>query len=102
MVDDLFDRDPDATAASDWLIDFQVRGFVDQMAAWQRAVPDEPAEWRDAAEFSDYFMPLNPAQLGELLKELDAVIERYRTADPAPDARQVRLYLAAMPRMDVS
>ena len=95
-----FAGDPDATAASDWLTNFQVSSFTDHMAAWQRAMPAEPAEWRAAAEFSDYFMPLTAAQLGELVKELDAVIERHRPATPAPDARQVRLYLAAIPRTD--
>lgn len=95
-----FEGDPDATAASDWLTNFQLNAFVEQMETWQRAVQDEPAEWRDAADFSDYFMPLNAAQLEELVKELDAVIERHRPVTPAPDARQVRLYLAALPRTD--
>ena len=99
---DTYAGDPDATAASDWLANFQVRSFVDHAEEWQRAVPDESAEWRAAAELSDYVMPLNPAQLRELLQELDAVIERHRPATPAPDSRQVRLYLAAMPRTERS
>ena len=97
--------DPDATAAADWLSSFQLTTFVDRAEAWQRAAPGESAAWRDAAGFSDYFLSLNPGQLDALLKEIDAVIERHRrsAADaPAPDARQVLIYLAGLPRVDPS
>ena len=97
--------DPDATAAADWLASFQVSNFVDRAEAWQRAVPDEPVEWRDAAAFSDYFLTLGANQLDELLKELDDVVERHRreaAAEPAPDARQVLVYLAGLPRIEPS
>jgi predicted ArsR family transcriptional regulator len=97
--------DPDATAAADWLSSFQLTMFVDRAEAWQRAAPGESAAWRDAAGFSDYFLSLNPGQLDELLKEIDLVIERHRrsaTAAPAPDARQVLIYLAGLPRVDPS
>jgi DNA-binding transcriptional ArsR family regulator len=95
--------DPDATAAADWLSSYQVTNFVDRAEAWQRAVPGESAAWRDVAGFSDYFLTLNPGQLDELLKEIDAIIERHRlsAADaPGPDARQVLIYLAGLPRVE--
>jgi DNA-binding transcriptional ArsR family regulator len=97
--------DPDATAAADWLSSFQVSSFTGRAEAWQRAVPDEPIEWRDAAGFSDYILTLSASQLDGLLKELDDVIERHRrsaTAEPAPDVRQVLIYLAGLPRIDPS
>jgi DNA-binding transcriptional ArsR family regulator len=97
--------DPDATAAADWLTGFQVQRFADRAEAWQRAVPDESAAWRDAAGVSDYFLTLSAGQLDGLLKELDDVVERHRRdteADPAPDARQVSLYLGGMPRVEPS
>jgi DNA-binding transcriptional ArsR family regulator len=97
--------DPDATAAADWLTGFQVQRFADRAEAWQRAVPDESAAWRDAAGVSDYFLTLSAGQLDGLLKELDAVIERHRRdtdADPAPESRQVLIYLAGMPRVGPS
>jgi DNA-binding transcriptional ArsR family regulator len=97
--------DPDATAAADWLSSFQLTTFVDRAEAWQRAAPAESAAWRDAAGFSDYFLTLNPGQLDELLKDIDAVIERHRRSAaeaPVPDARQVLIYLAGMPRVDPS
>jgi DNA-binding transcriptional ArsR family regulator len=96
--------DPDATAAADWLTGYQVSNFADRAEAWQRALPDEPIAWRDAAGMSDYVLALGASQLDALLKELDEVIERHRrdAAEPAPDARQVLIYLAGLPRMDPS
>jgi DNA-binding transcriptional ArsR family regulator len=111
--------DPDAAAAADWLSSYQLTTFVERAEAWQRAAPGESAAWRDAAAFSDYFLALSPAQLDELLKEIDAVIERHRrsaseasapdaadasapdAADAsAPDARQVLIYVAGLPRVE--
>jgi DNA-binding transcriptional ArsR family regulator len=97
--------DPDATAAADWLAGYQISVFAEQAEAWQRAIGDEPVEWRAAAAFSDYFLRLSAGQLDGLLKELDDVVERHRRdteADPAPDARQVSLYLGGMPRVEPS
>ena len=97
--------DPDATAAADWLAGFQVQRFADRAEEWQRALPDESEAWRDAAGISDYILTLNPSQLDGLLKELDAVIERHRrdtNAEPAPDSRQVLIYLSGLPRVGPS
>ena len=95
--------DPDATAASDWLNSYQLSGLTERAEAWQRAAPGESAEWRDAAGISDYILTLTAGQLDELTKELDDVIERHRraaSASPAPDARQVLIYLCGIPRSD--
>jgi DNA-binding transcriptional ArsR family regulator len=99
---DAFAGDRDATAASDWLDSFALSRFVARAERWQRARPDEPPAWRTAAGFSDYLLSLGSEQLNALTAELGAVIERYRArgeTDPAPDARQVLLYLYAVPRM---
>ena len=100
---DAFAGDPDATAAADWLASHQASVFADRYAAWQRAVPAEPPEWRAAAMFSDYILTLDAAGLDALLAELDAVVERHRAAQrPGPDARQVLLYVAGLPRTEAS
>jgi DNA-binding transcriptional ArsR family regulator len=100
---DAYAGDPDATAASDWLDSYGLQRLVARAESWQRARPAEPPAWRAAAGFSDYMLSLGSEQLSALTAELDAVIERYRArgaSDPAPDARQVLLYLYAMPRTE--
>ena len=102
---DAYADDPDAMAAADWLNSYAARGLASQVEAWHRAAAREPAEWRAAADFSDYILTLNAEQLAALTKELDAVIERHRrqtAAAPAPDARQVLLYLYSLPRPEQS
>ena len=99
---DAFAGDSDATAAADWLDSYALRRFVARAESWQRARPDAPPAWRIAAGFSDYFLHLGTEQLRALTAELDTVIERYRAlgqTDPGPDARQVLLYLYAIPRL---
>jgi predicted ArsR family transcriptional regulator len=98
---DEYAGDPDAMAAADWLNSYTARGLASRVEAWHRNVAAEPAEWRAAADFSDYILQMNAEQLVALTKELDAVIERHRrqtAAAPAPDARQVLLYLYSLPR----
>jgi DNA-binding transcriptional ArsR family regulator len=90
--------DPDATAAAEWLEAFQVNRFVESAEAWRRALPAEPPEWRDAGEVSDYLVTLDPARIRDLMGEIEAVVERYRRIEPAPDARAVTVYLAALPK----
>jgi predicted ArsR family transcriptional regulator len=99
-----FAGDKDATAAYDWLNGYLVNLFVEHAEGWNRAAPDEPAEWVNAAGMSDYLLDLNPAQLRALMEELIAVMERHRTAatPPAPDARQVSVYLYGAPRVEPS
>ena len=99
---DAFAGDPDATAAADWLDSYALSRFVARAESWQRARPGEPPAWRTAAGFSDYILTLGSEQLTALTDELSAVIERYRAlgeTSPGPDARQVLLYLYAVPRL---
>jgi predicted ArsR family transcriptional regulator len=102
---DAYADDPDAMAAADWLNSYAARGLASRVEAWHRTAAQEPAEWRAAADFSDYILTLNAEQLVALTKELDAVIERHRrmtSAEPAPDARQVLLYVYSLPRPEPS
>lgn len=95
-----YDDDPDAAAAADWLAAHQVTRFAEHAEAWRRAAPQEPAEWRDATELSDYFLRLDAGQTRALMDELDAVVERYRHLPAGDGARQVLLYLAAVPNLE--
>jgi DNA-binding transcriptional ArsR family regulator len=94
--------DDNALAAVDWLHTFGLNVLVDRVEAWHRAEESEPRQWREASDFSDYVLSLTAAQLRDLTKDLDAVIERHRRSaaeTSEPDARQVLIYLYAMPRL---
>ena len=79
---DNFAGDPDAQAASDWLTSNFAHQLAERIEDWNAGVADEPEAWRSAAVFSDYIMRLGPDQLTAMLGELDAVIERWRAAEP--------------------
>ena len=98
-----YDDDPEAAAAAEWLATNQLNQMVRRAEAWQRASPAEPIEWRNATELSDYLVTLDPEQTRTLLDELTAVITRHRleTRDhPRPGARQLLIYLAAVPNLE--
>jgi predicted ArsR family transcriptional regulator len=95
-----YDDDPDAAAAADWLAAQQLSRLNAHFEAWRAATPAEPPEWRDASSLSDYYLQLNAAQAKALVAELDAVVNRWRDAEPGPGARQVLLYLAAVPNLE--
>ena len=97
---DTYAGDADATAAADWLENQVMRTVVERAEAWQRALDDEPPEWRRAANFSDYWLDLSPEQLLALQADIDEVVERYRGAGPAPGSRRIILYTYALPRVD--
>lgn len=92
--------DPDATAAAEWLEAFQVNRFVELAERWRRRLPEEPAEWRDTGGISDYLLEMDAEQVQAVLEEIETVVERHvraAQADPRPGARQLALYLAALP-----
>ena len=98
-----FAGDRDAQAAADWMLHYGVTRMVDSFEQWRRAEADEPREWREAADLSDYMLTLTPEQVRDLTADLHAVIERHRrTAEPGPDSRRVHLYVYAVPRKETS
>jgi DNA-binding transcriptional ArsR family regulator len=89
--------DPDSEAASAWLQGAGLRHFQEYAEHWLRTQLEWPDDWRDALGASDYLLTLSVEQLTAMLGELWAVIERYRTTEPGPDARRVLFYLHAFP-----
>lgn len=99
---DDYKDDPDAAAAAAWMESYWLRRFVDNAETWQRERDDYSSEWRDAATFSDYWLELSAEQLRAMSEEIDGVIERYRTAAPSPDKRNVLFYVYGFPMSDKS
>lgn len=97
---DWYAGDPDALAAADWLTSNFARQLAERVEEWNHRAADEPEKWRAAVQFSDWIMRLDAGQLAAMTAELEAVILRWRreTDDaPAPDARQILLYLYPVP-----
>ncbi|RKN40274.1 ArsR/SmtB family transcription factor [Micromonospora endolithica] len=97
-----FDDDPDARAAVEWIMAHQVRYLVEAAQRWRAVSADEDRAWRDAAGMGDLVLALDPPRLRALNDELWAVVMRYRdeVAPPAPDTRDVHVFLAAFPRVE--
>lgn len=89
--------DPDAEAANDWLQQDALGLSQAHAAAWHAAKHAWPLAWRDVAGMSDQFLDLTPDRLADLLRELDAVVARYREQPSGPGARRVFVYLQAYP-----
>lgn len=90
-------EDPDALAAASWLRQHYWQHFVDRTLRWERTRRDWPVEWQEAAGMSDAIVDLNAEQLGELMKELYALVLRYREMTPGEGHQQVVVNLFAVP-----
>lgn len=66
------------------------------------ALQTQTPEWREATLISDYFFHLSAAKMQQMLAEVLAVLEKYRTEDltaPIPEgAKQVTVQIQAYPR----
>ena len=90
-------QDEDAATALGWLERDYLRLFTNDFGHWLDVAEAWPGEWQDAAGQGDTWVTVNAEQLKELRRELHEVIERYRSAEPAPDARRVTFWQAAYP-----
>lgn len=64
-------------------------------------LPALPKAWQEAGTISDYGFRLTPAQLTEMLEEIQVVLERYRSdpdEHPLPGSRSVAVQIQAFPR----
>ncbi|HYQ66936.1 helix-turn-helix domain-containing protein [Actinophytocola sp.] len=95
--DALIAGDPDALAASDWLLKHYFQQFVERALRWEQARQNWPVPWQEAAAASDFIVDLNPEQLEALMQELYVVLQRYKEIAPGKGSRQVLVNLFAMP-----
>jgi DNA-binding transcriptional ArsR family regulator len=92
-----FDADPDSRAAAGWLRQQQLRYLVEGVEAWEQERDSWSEAWRDAASMSDAILEVSPDQLDELMKELYAVLLRYRDMAPGEGGQQVVVHLVGTP-----
>ena len=100
-------RDPELAAASDFLSRVVAERYFEQLMRWIDTRADEPADWQAAELFGDRMLYLTSAELAELGRELDALLDRYteRTAahELRPEgSRLVGFIRAAFPLRDES
>jgi predicted ArsR family transcriptional regulator len=91
------DDDPDARAADDWLLRHQAHNASSWLHQWLEERDEWSAEWRDAADQSDYHLALTPDALHALMGELHEVMARYRDAEPSQGAEKVTVLLHGFP-----
>jgi predicted ArsR family transcriptional regulator len=97
--------DPELAAASDLLSRVVAERYFEQLMRWVDMRADEPADWQEAEVFGDRMLYLTSAELAELGRELDALLDRYveRTAahELRPEgSRLVTFIRAAFPHPD--
>jgi len=94
-----YDHDPDAKAADEWIARHLAGRSAQWLDDWLEARPEWPAEWRDAADQSDYHLTLTAGRLRALMADLHEVLGRYLDdEDPsAPTAERVTVLLQAFP-----
>jgi predicted ArsR family transcriptional regulator len=94
--------DPDMRAATDQLTGVLLGQYVRRAEAYLARRVDEPGEWRAAAGFGDALVHVTPAELTELVAEVEALMGRYdgRNTDPSTrpaGSRAVQVIQLAIP-----
>jgi DNA-binding transcriptional ArsR family regulator len=94
--------DPKVEAAAGLLRGVVLDHYVQELARWYEAMPDEPVEWQRAAQFGDTSLYVTAAELAELSQRVRELVDVYldRHANPElrpPDARLVSFLQIAYP-----
>jgi predicted ArsR family transcriptional regulator len=95
-------RSPELAAASELLSSVVAERYFEHLMRWLDEKASEPAEWQEAALFGDTPLYLTAAELAELGREVDTLLERYleRTSNRElrpPGARLITFLQLAFP-----
>lgn len=98
--------EPGAAEAAGMLTSFIAERYFDDLRQWLRAEPDEPQEWRDAAQFGDTVLYLTAEELSDLRRQTQEMTDRFldRHGHPErrpPGARPVTYLHLAFPLMRI-
>lgn len=99
--------DPKLAAAVELLNSVVAERYFERVLRWLERQGEEPPEWQDAAHFGDTIGYLTAAELVDVGRRLDELLEPYgeRLRDPEqrpPDARLVNFIRIAFPDEDGS
>ncbi len=95
-VFDLAD-DPVSAPAVDLVLRAQMQADQQRLAVVLAQARSWPQEWRDVTVRRDTHVTLDAERLAELRAEVDAVIDRYRDAEPRAGARRVAVTYTLTP-----
>jgi DNA-binding transcriptional ArsR family regulator len=98
---------PELAAASGLFRSLVAGRYYEQMMLWLEARPGEPADWQQAARFTDVFLYLTAAELTELGEQMDGLIDRYLDRMTSPElrpqgARMISFIQVAAPRQSAA
>jgi predicted ArsR family transcriptional regulator len=101
---DTISDNPEMTAATGLLDTVVAEQYFEQLMRWLEKERDEPAEWREAAQFGDRILWVTAGELAELGRKVQALVDGYfdRQVQPElrpPDSRQVTYLHLAFPAL---
>lgn len=80
-------EDPKVDAAAGLLRGVIIEHWVRELGRWYEALPDEPAEWQQAAQFGDTFLYVTPTELDELTRRIRGLVDEYLDRHDNPGLR---------------
>lgn len=80
-------EDPTADAAAGLLRAVIADHYFSDVMRWLDALPDEPEEWQEAAEFGDTFLYVTAAELAELAERTRELVDAYLDRQTEPELR---------------
>jgi DNA-binding transcriptional ArsR family regulator len=92
-----FTGDPAGAAVADAAESLGLQRQLDLISTWLNSPASRTAPWTDAAFSTDVWLRLSPAELAELGRELQAVVDRYHGRPESPDREPVFLLARGFP-----
>jgi DNA-binding transcriptional ArsR family regulator len=78
---------PELAAASDLLRGVIAERYFEQLIRWLERHDGEPEDWQEAAHFGDTLLWVTAAELSELAREEQALMDRYLARQTSPELR---------------
>jgi DNA-binding transcriptional ArsR family regulator len=91
---------PESLRAARELMEVVLAQDEEKIARWMDSAESETKEWFDAAAIVRYHLVLTAAELTEIFKTVEGLLEPYGRSerpDPPPGARKVGVFLRAIP-----
>lgn len=80
-------EDPKVDAAAELLRAVIADHYFSDLMRWLEALPDEPEEWQEAAQFGDTILYVTAAELAELAERTGELVDAYLDRQTKPELR---------------